>query len=118
MIDWNGNKRLDPTDIGISIASGLMGDRNTYDAEFEDIWQNIASLQGETFFTVKGKPFTYKVKGNKLYPIHISSSVRKKDFQKAFDLGYLKSPSQLSDEHIIGASYVYAILTDERVKAH
>ena len=94
-----------------------MEDSNTYGDDFENIWQTIASLQGETFYTVKGKPFTYKVVGNNLYPTHIYSSVRKKDFKKAFDLDHIKDPAQLADEHVFGPTYVYAILTDKRVKA-
>lgn len=85
--------------------------------DFDVIWRRIVSLQGETFYTMRGKPFTYKVVGNNLIPLHIAyGNPTKSGFEKAYNLERIVSPSQLNSEGIMGPSYVYAILTDERVK--
>ena len=34
---------------------------------FENLWDEIKAHEGETFYTVKGLPFTYRVRGGELF---------------------------------------------------
>ena len=114
--DWNRNGRIDPVDIGVSAALNSNNNYDTKEDPFENIWGKIVSMQGEKFFTVRGIPFTYKVIGNDLYPEHIASGhPTKSGFEKAYRLGKIDRPSQLSMLGIMGSSYVYAIMTDPRI---
>ena len=91
--------------------------RTNKNREFDRVWENIVLHQGELFHTITGKGFTYKVIDNDVYPTHIKSGhATKEGFRKAFGIGNIQGPGQLSAEGIMGPSYVYAILTDTRIK--
>ena len=91
--------------------------RTDENQEFDRIWEKIVLHQGKAFRTVRGKEFTYKVVDNDVYPMHIiSGHATKEGFRKAFYIDNIQGPGQLSAEGIMGPSYVYAILTDSRIK--
>jgi hypothetical protein len=84
-------------------------------AEFEMVWQRIKALAGEQFRTKTGLPFTYSIDGTRVipdstgYPLHVSQ------FRLAFDRQPLRGPGDINSL-VRGPAYVYAILTDPRVK--
>jgi hypothetical protein len=80
----------------------------------ENIWNRIVSCAGEEFTQIKGKKFTYKIKGNTLIPSTTDQNLPKSQFKKAQDLMPLKNTSQI--QHLRGPSYLYAILTDKRIQ--
>lgn len=80
----------------------------------QDIWTLIKQHEGEMFSTVTGKEFTYQIKGNTLYHTRTATGIPKSAFEKAVALNPGK-PSDLQNV-IVGPSYVYAIITDKRMR--
>ena len=48
---------------GQKMADGMAGQAVTK----EKLWEAITAWQGETIYTAKGLPFTYRVKGGELF---------------------------------------------------
>ena len=70
---------------------------------------------GEEFHTVRMLPFTYSITNNNLLTTRTDYKCSKKDFYKAFLIEPIHNPSQISNI-VRGASYVYAILSDPRIR--
>ena len=69
---------------------------------FENLWDEIKAHEGETFYTVKGLPFTYRVRGGELF------TERKK---QAF-LKVRSKPEEITGPkrlNVFGGPYVWAI---------
>lgn len=77
------------------------------------IWEKIKQHQGETFHTVRGLEFSYRVEGEKIIHTRSTETISRTDFEKA----ELLAPQKPSDLHNVvwGPSYVYAIITDPRI---
>ena len=77
----------------------------------ENLWEIIASLQGNTFYTAKNLPFTYTVKGGELFTDRRGRSVTRSTFEKAFEKirsdAAETGPKKLN---MYGAPYVFAVL--------
>lgn len=86
------------------------------DGGFEDIWQKIIQCEGQTFTTVSNVSFQYIVAGNHLYPRHIVGAVPKSSFKSAYELETIHSVAYLRDHGVSMPSYVYAIMTDDRIR--
>lgn len=78
----------------------------------ENLWDTIIAHQGETFYTAKGLPFTYTIRGGEFFTDRKKKSITRATFEKAL----LKI--QADTEHIItgpkalnvfGAPYVFAM---------
>lgn len=82
------------------------------------LWNRIISLEGQTFQTKTGLPFTFRMGPGHIVPIRDGRQLDRKisqgDFVKALELMPLHGPGEISDV-VQGAAYVYAILTDRRV---
>jgi hypothetical protein len=80
-----------------------------------NVWQKIKKYEGEIFYTAAKKlPFTYTlVTENIISTNRTKYNISKSNFEKAIYLMPVECVSQLSN-NIRGASYVFAILTDER----
>lgn len=83
----------------------------------ENIWNCIEEKQGVTFYTKKGLPFTYVVKGGELFTDRRERSITKSTFEKAYekllkDRGgenpacKIVGPKTLN---VYGAPYVWAV---------
>lgn len=76
----------------------------------ENLWEIIASLQGNTFYTAKNLPFTYTVKG-RFFADRRGRSVTRSTFEKAFEKirsdAAVTGPKKLN---MYGAPYVFAVL--------
>lgn len=80
----------------------------------ENIWEHIVSRQGETFYTKKGLPFTYYIKGGELFASRRERSITKSTFEKAFQK-MLEHPEEVTGPkklNVYGAPYVWAILAE------
>lgn len=79
----------------------------------ENIWEHIVSRQGEIFYTKKGLPFTYYIKGGELFASRRERSITKSTFEKAFRkmLEYPEEVTGPKKLNVYGAPYVWAILT-------
>ena len=79
------------------------------------IWENIKRHSGETFKTVKGIPYDFHVDGEYIRLHNTNRSIPKKDVENAL---LIKEPtvSKLKKAGFQGPSYLYGIITDNRIK--
>lgn len=82
---------------------------------FDEVWARILQHEGEEFKTVRKIVFTYRIIGGAVVPDHTGFPLSKNEFIKAYSMGELRNPGQISKK-VMGSSYVYAILTDPRIK--
>lgn len=78
----------------------------------ENLWEQIAASQGTTFYTKKGLPFTYYIKGGELFTSRRERSITKSTFEKAYRK-LLERPEEITGPkklNVYGAPYVWAIL--------
>ncbi len=76
------------------------------------IWEQITNRQGKIFYTKKGLPFTYYIKGGELFASRRERSITRSTFESAYQKmkGHpedIKGPKALN---VYGAPYVWAIL--------
>lgn len=83
--------------------------------EFQKIWDRIVSCAGEQFYTKTNLPFTYKIVNNCFVPDRTDYPLGKSNFEKAAQIVPLNGPGQINNL-VRGPSYVYAILTDKRIR--
>ena len=50
----------------------------------ETLWDVLIAHQGETFYTTKGLPFTYTIKGGEFFTERKKKSITRATFEKAF----------------------------------
>lgn len=77
----------------------------------ENLWQVIQNCQGEIFYTKKGLPFTYIVKGGELFAERRKKSITRSTFEKAFQK-ILDSPEVVvgpKSLNVYGAPYIWAV---------
>ena len=82
---------------------------------FEEVWTNIRAHQGEKFFTPLGLEFFYSASDDFLLTSRTDYTIAKCDIQKAYEVGALTSIKQI-DKIVKAPSYIFGILTDERIK--
>jgi len=82
---------------------------------FETTWANIVKCAGQEFKTKTGLPFTYEISNGAVVPDRTGYPLGKRNFEKAAEIAVLQGPGQIS--HLVrGPAYVYAILTDPRIR--
>ena len=82
----------------------------------ELIWKNIQRHEGVTFRTVRGIGYTYVVyDGYLLVNDDKKRRITKEDIHKALMI-LNPTPGKLGRAGIWGTSYVYGIITDERIR--
>ncbi|MCD8105605.1 MAG: hypothetical protein LUF35_11555 [Lachnospiraceae bacterium] len=77
----------------------------------EELWELLAGHQGETFFTVKGLPFHYTVKGGELFVDRREKSITRATIAKAYER-ILETPEEITGPkklNAFGAPYIWAI---------
>ena len=79
------------------------------------IWENIKRHSGETFKTVTGIPYDFHVDGEYIRLHNTNWSIPKKDVENAL---LIKEPtvSKFKKAGFQGPSYLYGIITDNRIK--
>lgn len=82
----------------------------------ETVWSNILKHENETFYTIKGEPYTYTVYDNHIIIKNIKSGYITKDSVAKSLLIENPLPSKINSEGIWAGSYVYGIITDSRIK--
>ena len=79
-------------------------------------WNKLKSLEGETFKTVTGLEFTFHfVSDNAICTSRTKYNLTRANFEKALALCPIAQPGDIS-KIIHGSSYVYSIITDERMQ--
>ena len=83
--------------------------------DFEKIWNNIVSCQGQTFYKIGGQPFTYIVDGSAIIPNCAKQRLTKANFAKCTE-DIIGSAGPVAFSNLArGSSYVWAILNDDRI---
>ena len=79
------------------------------------MWENIKRHSGETFKTVTGIPYDFHVDGEYIRLHNTNWSIPKKDVENAL---LVKEPtvSKFKKAGFQGPSYLYGIITDNRIK--
>lgn len=85
----------------------------------ECLWDCIVKHQGETFYTKKGLPFTYTIRGGELFTDRRERSITRSTFEKAYekleqDRVGRDSPCRIvgpKTMNVYGAPYVWAVFT-------
>ena len=81
------------------------------------VWKNICKYEGADFFTIRGKKYQYTViEDYILINNDPRRKVKKENIERAL-LFQNPSPSKLQREGFWAPSYLYGIITDERIKA-
>ena len=83
--------------------------------DFSKTWENIVHCAGQEFRTKTGKPFSYTIENGAVVPDRTRYPLAKSNFEKAAAIENLQGPGQISGL-VRGPSYVYAILTDSRIR--
>ena len=79
----------------------------------EFVWEKICKNEGAVFRQIRGKEFTYTVKGNLIMPSTTNYNIAKSTFEKALD--FLPLENTMPIQHLPAPSYLYAILMDDRI---
>lgn len=79
----------------------------------EEVWQRIVNNEGNVFTQIRGKEFTYIVVGTSIQLMTTNQLVAKSEFEKA--LSCLPLSNTVPIQHLRAPSYIYAILTDNRI---
>lgn len=82
----------------------------------EVIWERICNNEGEVFHQIKGKEFTYKIKGNSVKLSTTNYNIAKSTFEKALE--FVPFENTVSIQHLSAPSYLYAILMDKRIRVN
>ncbi len=82
--------------------------------DFNNVWQRIVRHEGEHFTTASGLDMTYKIDGDMLTPSRADFQVDKKSFESAYRNMPVSGPGDMPHD-VIGSTYVYAILSDDRI---
>ena len=84
---------------------------------FDVIWKNIQHYEGQVFKTVWGVEYKYTLYNDYLL---INNDKKRKITKDAFKISITienPTPSNIKSEGIWGPSYVYGIISDERIKS-
>ena len=79
----------------------------------DELWSRISAHQGDTFRQIRGKEFTYTVKGNVLRPSMTGQNIPRSEFEKALQRMPFENTVPLQD--LRGPSYIFAVLKDPRI---
>lgn len=80
--------------------------------QMEDMWKTVVSHQGEQFYTIKGLPFVYTVRGGECFIDRRKKSITRATFEKAYqrfaedEERQITGPKQLG---VFGAPYIWAV---------
>ena len=82
--------------------------------EFAATWAKVQQHSGEAFSTVTGKEFRYEAHNGGIEMLTTNRTLPRSSFEEAFARMPVDGPGALQD--LQGPSYLYAILTDPRVR--
>ena len=83
-------------------------------SDLASVWSRIRQHEGEGFQLIRGDVFTYEMFDNYLRPVGRVRHLSRTNFGKALARVPLDGYSSVKD--LQGPSYLYAILTDPRIR--
>ena len=78
----------------------------------DELWKLLEYHQGETFYTAKGLPFAYEIRGGEMFVDRRSKSITKATFQRALER-VKENPEKVTGPkslNVFGAPYIFALL--------
>ena len=89
-------------------------DMSGYTPEEFALWDELIRVQNETFYTAKGLPFSFLIRGNEMFVTRKNKSITRAAVNRAFRLareemrvrGFVKGPKRMD---VFGSSYLYPI---------
>ena len=88
-----------------------------FDKNINVVWSNIVKYENETFTTKTGKNFVYVVYGEYIL---VNDDKRRKITKDNIEKALLiknPTPQKIAQEGIWANSYIYGIITDNRIKS-
>lgn len=90
---------------------------NTSKISISGLWDAIRAHEGKCFYTKKGLPFTYNIKGGELFTDRRERSITRSTFEKAYnkliqDREGEEAPRKITGPkalNVYGAPYVWAV---------
>ena len=82
--------------------------------DIEEVWQRIRAHEGKEFSQKEGKRFRYSVTVSYLRPSTTNQNLPKRHFEEALSFLPLDGPGQIN--HLRGASFIYGVLMDGRIR--
>ena len=83
--------------------------------EYDRICANIVNHEGEQFYTVTGRPCSYKVSGNQIILLNTTRNIPRSNIERALEI-VNPTVSQFERLNLQGPSYIMAIITDPRIR--
>ena len=82
------------------------------------VWRRVSKLQGETFQTARGLPFTYEVEKTGIWFFRNGKRVNRKLTRAQFDVALSRCPLTRTTEikDLMGSTYLFAVLKDGRIR--
>lgn len=80
----------------------------------EKVWDRLQQCEGEVFRQIRGKEFTYAVKGNSISLNTTNRSVSKGTFKLA--LKHVPLENTVPLQNLQAPSYLFGLLTDQRIR--
>ncbi|MBQ8185019.1 MAG: hypothetical protein IJ036_04445 [Lachnospiraceae bacterium] len=77
----------------------------------DELWQLLQEYQGKTFYTAKGLPFEYVIRGGEMFVSRKDKSITKASFAKALQR-LAKNPTAITGPkalNVFGASYIFSL---------
>lgn len=96
---------------GIQLHFGWLSD--THASNIDIVWNNLMANEGERFTQIRGGTFKYKVKNKYIVTDRTNVQITKKSIDEALTLRPLTSTTSI--QHLRAPSYIYALLTDDRI---
>jgi hypothetical protein len=81
---------------------------------FDAVWRRIKAHAGESFAQIQGNEFSYKVEGDQIMLNRTNQHISRIQMEEAFLLVPLKNTTSI--QHLRAPSYIFAILTDDRIR--
>ena len=85
------------------------------DAE-NKLWQWLVEKQGTVFYTIKGLPFTYEIKGNEVFFSRKEKSITRATINKAYRRMTEETITGSKQLGVFGASYILPLFKDMGLK--
>lgn len=83
-----------------------------YSEAENQLWQWLVEKQGTVFYTIKGFPFTYEIKGNEVFFSRKEKSVTRATVNKAYRRMTEETITGSKQLGVFGASYIYPLLNE------
>lgn len=85
-------------------------DTTNYTEEEIILWQKITASQATVFYTAKGLPFTYTIKGNEIFFSRKEKSITRATVNKAYQRMKDETITGSKQLGVFGASYLLPVL--------